>query len=83
MSPTAAPHGPLPKIPQGLKKIRLGALVFDEVDLLDVGAHYLLTLEATWSHTARFYSHRLFPLAIKYHIGHGSHAHFWRRSQHP
>ncbi|KAG0299023.1 hypothetical protein BGZ96_000043 [Linnemannia gamsii] len=36
MSPTAAPHGPLPKIPKGLKKIKLGALVFDEVDLLDV-----------------------------------------------
>ncbi|KAG9068658.1 hypothetical protein KI688_010935 [Linnemannia hyalina] len=36
MSPTVAPHGPLPKIPKGLSKIRLGALVFNGVDLLDV-----------------------------------------------
>ncbi|KAF9297087.1 hypothetical protein BGZ88_011109 [Linnemannia elongata] len=36
MSPTVAPHGPFPKIPLGLNKIRLGALVFNGVDLLDV-----------------------------------------------
>ncbi|KAG0073374.1 ThiJ/PfpI domain-containing protein [Linnemannia elongata] len=36
MSPTVAPHGPFPKIPMGLNKIRLGALVFNGVDLLDV-----------------------------------------------
>ncbi|KAG0046470.1 hypothetical protein BGZ83_008360 [Gryganskiella cystojenkinii] len=36
MSPTAAPHGPFPKIPSGSSKIRLGALVFDGMDLLDI-----------------------------------------------
>ncbi|KAG0299022.1 hypothetical protein BGZ96_000044 [Linnemannia gamsii] len=36
MSPTVAPHGPLPKIPEGSGKLKLGALVFDGVDLLDV-----------------------------------------------
>ncbi|KAF9919929.1 hypothetical protein FBU30_010363 [Linnemannia zychae] len=36
MSPTQAPHGPLPKIPKGAGKLKLGALVFDGCDLLDV-----------------------------------------------
>ncbi|KAF9135163.1 hypothetical protein BGW39_004359 [Mortierella sp. 14UC] len=36
MSPTEAPHGPLPKIPKGSSKLRLGALVFDGSDLLDI-----------------------------------------------
>ncbi|KAG0322389.1 hypothetical protein BGZ97_007003 [Linnemannia gamsii] len=36
MSPTVASHGPLPKIPEGSGKLKLGALVFNGVDLLDV-----------------------------------------------
>ncbi|KAI1318131.1 hypothetical protein EDD11_007183 [Mortierella claussenii] len=36
MTPTVPPHGPLPKIPAGFGKIRLGALVFDGMDLLDL-----------------------------------------------
>ncbi|KAF9581467.1 hypothetical protein BGW38_001494, partial [Lunasporangiospora selenospora] len=36
MSANIAPHGPLPKLPEGNTKIQLGALVFDGFDLLDV-----------------------------------------------
>ncbi|KAF9108089.1 hypothetical protein BGX29_003285 [Mortierella sp. GBA35] len=36
MSSTEAVHGPLPKIPKGTGKLRLGALVYDEADLLDI-----------------------------------------------
>ncbi|KAF9435778.1 hypothetical protein BGZ76_005533 [Entomortierella beljakovae] len=35
MSPVPPPHGPLPKIPEGSSKIRIGALIFDGMDLLD------------------------------------------------
>ncbi|KAF9209144.1 hypothetical protein BGZ49_006095 [Haplosporangium sp. Z 27] len=30
------PHGPLPKIPNGSNKLRIGALIFDGMDLLDL-----------------------------------------------
>ncbi|KAG0371239.1 hypothetical protein BGZ54_008243 [Gamsiella multidivaricata] len=36
MSPNVALHGPLPKIPEGSGKLKLGALVFDGADLLDI-----------------------------------------------
>ncbi|KAF9097472.1 hypothetical protein BGX23_008746 [Mortierella sp. AD031] len=36
MSSTVAPNGPFPKIPKGSGKLRLGALIFNKVDLLDV-----------------------------------------------
>ncbi|KAF9429016.1 hypothetical protein BGZ76_001966 [Entomortierella beljakovae] len=29
-------HGPLPKIPEGSGKLKLGALIYDEMDLLDI-----------------------------------------------
>lgn len=35
MASTVAPHGPLPKL-QNDEPLQLGALVFDESDLLDV-----------------------------------------------
>ncbi|KAF9164058.1 hypothetical protein BGX20_001095 [Mortierella sp. AD010] len=35
MAPIPPPHGPLPKIPEGSGKLRIGALVFDGMDLLD------------------------------------------------
>ncbi|KAF9116574.1 hypothetical protein BGX27_001430 [Mortierella sp. AM989] len=35
MAPIPPPHGPLPKIPEGTGKLRIGALVFDGMDLLD------------------------------------------------
>ncbi|KAF9575363.1 hypothetical protein EC968_003414 [Mortierella alpina] len=36
MAPSTAPHGPLPKIPEGAGKLQLGAIVFPNVDLLDL-----------------------------------------------
>ncbi|GJJ71007.1 cyclohexyl-isocyanide hydratase [Entomortierella parvispora] len=36
MVPPSAPHGPFPKIPSGSGKLRLGAVVFNGMDLLDV-----------------------------------------------
>ncbi|KAF9931569.1 hypothetical protein BGZ67_005236 [Mortierella alpina] len=36
MSTSTAAHGPLPKIPEGSGQLQLGALVFDNADLLDI-----------------------------------------------
>ncbi len=36
MSTSTAAHGPLPKIPEGSGLLQLGALVFDNADLLDI-----------------------------------------------
>ncbi|KAG0266601.1 hypothetical protein BG011_001790 [Mortierella polycephala] len=36
MSPIVAPHGPLPKIPKDFGTIQLGALIYNEMDLLDL-----------------------------------------------
>lgn len=45
MSPIVAPHGPLPKIPEGSGKLKLGALVFNGVDLLDVSTYKFYSLQ--------------------------------------
>ncbi|KAF9962315.1 hypothetical protein BGZ72_007368 [Mortierella alpina] len=36
MASSTAPHGPLPKIPEGAGKLQLGAIIFPGVDLLDL-----------------------------------------------
>ncbi|CAO3571719.1 unnamed protein product [Mortierella alpina] len=36
MSTSTATHGPLPKIPEGSGELQLGALIFDDADLLDI-----------------------------------------------
>ncbi|KAF9288529.1 hypothetical protein BGZ68_000158, partial [Mortierella alpina] len=36
MTSKIAPHGPLPKIPQSAGKLQLGAIIYPDVDLLDL-----------------------------------------------
>ncbi|KAF9184536.1 hypothetical protein BGZ51_003298 [Haplosporangium sp. Z 767] len=36
MSASTAPNGPLPKLPENISTINVGALVFDDADLLDI-----------------------------------------------